>query len=103
MDENLQKAIQDCAESAERLGTALYEGACEAAQRLQAILSESMEDLNAALSSISAAFGEIIALAFDRTEARRNERMHWSRPSSVRLPALFLDRRKVVHHCRNTC
>lgn len=103
MDENLQKAIHDCAEAAERLGTALYEEVCEAVQSLQAMFSESMEELNEALSSISAAFDEIMALAFDKSEARQKERMHWARLSSVRLPALFLDRRKAVHHCRNTC
>lgn len=103
MNENLQKAIHDCAEAAERLGTALYEEACEAEQRLQAMLPESMEDLNAALSSISAAFDEIMALAFDRTETKRKERNKWRRCSSVRVPVFLYDKRGKVHRCRNNC
>lgn len=103
MDENLEKAIHDMALAAERLGTAFYEEVCEAAQHIQAMFSERMEELNEALSAVSAAYDEIMSLAFDRSDERRKERKKWRRVSSVRVPALFVDRRKTVYHCRNAC
>lgn len=103
MDENLEKAIHDMALAAEQLGAAFYEEICEAAQHIQAMFSESMEELDAALSAVSAAYDEIMALAFDRIDERRKERKKWRRVSSVRVPALFIDRRKAVYHCRNSC
>lgn len=103
MDENLEKAIHDMALAAERLGTALYEEVCEAAEHLAAVFCKSAEDLNEALAEAAAIHDEIMALAYDRSEARQKERRKWTRVSSVPLKPLFLDRRKTVHHCRNTC
>lgn len=103
MDENLEKAIHDTALAAERLGTALYEEVCEAAEHLAAVFSRSYEELETALAVVASAYDEIMALAYDRSEARQKERRKWTRVSSVPLKHLFLDRRKTVHHCRNTC
>lgn len=103
MDENLERAIHDTALATERLGAALYEEVCEAAEHLAAVFSRAFEDLEAALAAVASAYDEIKALAYDRSEARQKERKKWARVSSVPLKPLFLDRRKAVHHCRNTC
>lgn len=98
MDENLERAINNCNEAFINFGKAVYEMARELGERMLEALSD-MDELNHALSALSTLIDAVIKKTKDRIEERRK----WTRVSSVPLKPLFLDRRKAVHHCRNTC
>lgn len=98
MDENLERAINNCTEAFINLGKAVYEATREMGERMREALSD-MDELKRAISALSTLINAVIKKTKDRSEERRN----WTRVSSVPLKPLFLDRRKAVHHCRNTC
>lgn len=108
MDDRTQERLEDLALQMAQAGVAFYDEALEALEQVAKVFSDAVSATVEAFSeAVSATFADVseeFKRLFDGL-AEDQARFHkkWPRVKSVMLPVLYLDKRRKVHRCRNTC